>query len=311
MLLEAIDLLRDLKFELGNYFEPLMLSVLHYMEMILDDRLLRRYINCPDDKPEQGRRGDTQELSAACQPQGRIRVGPGKIPPKPVAEGNRLFGEQGRFSKGASLFAGAFDNRLRRCEFPVPPYRFRYAYHGLFEGKHNGRERNPRTAGLVRCAHVFLEPDLWHEPYELDASESHHLTRVLRIREEAKRYVLDGRGREGRFRFALQEKRQGRGPAASRRVDVSRTGIEGHPCGGLDKTARRGWILEKAVEFEASRIWLWQAERSQFPCPRTSRSHGRPACRRSQQCRNPWLPELRTMPGGVDELHRVGRGAWL
>ena len=29
----------------------------------------------------------------------------------------------------------------------------------------------------------FLEPDLWHEPYELDASESHHLTRVLRIRE--------------------------------------------------------------------------------------------------------------------------------
>ena len=46
MLIEAIGLLRDLKFELGNYFEPLMLSVLHYMEMMLDDRyLLRRYIN--------------------------------------------------------------------------------------------------------------------------------------------------------------------------------------------------------------------------------------------------------------------------
>ena len=55
MLLEAIELLRDLKFELGNYFEPLMLSVLHYMEMILDDRyLLRRYINCPDDKLSKG-----------------------------------------------------------------------------------------------------------------------------------------------------------------------------------------------------------------------------------------------------------------
>ena len=25
----------------------------------------------------------------------------------------------------------------------------------------------------------FLEPDLWHEPYELDASESHHLTLSL------------------------------------------------------------------------------------------------------------------------------------
>ena len=51
MLVEAATLLRDLKFELGNYFEPLMLSVLHYIEMILDDRyLLRRYINWPDDK---------------------------------------------------------------------------------------------------------------------------------------------------------------------------------------------------------------------------------------------------------------------
>ena len=55
MLIEAIGLLRDLKFELGNYFEPLMLSVLHYMEMMLDDRyLLRRYINCPDEKLSKG-----------------------------------------------------------------------------------------------------------------------------------------------------------------------------------------------------------------------------------------------------------------
>ena len=29
----------------------------------------------------------------------------------------------------------------------------------------------------------FLEPDQWREPYELDSAESHHLTRVLRIRE--------------------------------------------------------------------------------------------------------------------------------
>ena len=34
---------------------------------------------------------------------------------------------------------------------------------------------------------------------------------------------------------------------------------------GWTKAARRGWILEKAVEFEASGIWLWQAERGQFP----------------------------------------------
>ena len=52
----------------------------------------------------------------------------------------------------------------------------------------------------------FLEPDLWHEPYELDASESHHLTRVLRIREGEDVRVLDGRGREGRFRVLPYKK---------------------------------------------------------------------------------------------------------
>ena len=52
----------------------------------------------------------------------------------------------------------------------------------------------------------FLEPDLWHAPYELDASESHHLTRVLRIREGEEVRVLDGKGREGRFRVLPYKK---------------------------------------------------------------------------------------------------------
>lgn len=51
MLLEAVALLRDLKFELGNYFEPLVQSVLHNIEVILDNRYLRRkYIDCNDEK---------------------------------------------------------------------------------------------------------------------------------------------------------------------------------------------------------------------------------------------------------------------
>lgn len=51
MLVEAVELLRDLKFELGNYFDPLVQSVLHCIESILDNRyLLRRYIHSLDDK---------------------------------------------------------------------------------------------------------------------------------------------------------------------------------------------------------------------------------------------------------------------
>lgn len=51
MLCEAIDLLRDLKFELSNYFDTLMQSILHNIESILDDRyLLKRYIRTPEEK---------------------------------------------------------------------------------------------------------------------------------------------------------------------------------------------------------------------------------------------------------------------
>ena len=51
MLSEAVDLLRDLKFELANYFDPLVQSVLHNIERILDDRyLLRKYIRVPEEK---------------------------------------------------------------------------------------------------------------------------------------------------------------------------------------------------------------------------------------------------------------------
>ena len=114
----------------------------------------------------------------------------------------------------------------------------------------------------------FLEPDLWHEPYELDASESHHLTRVLRIREGEDVRVLDGRGREGRFRVLPYKKNA---KAVALRLLDEWTYPEPESkvilAAGWTKAARRGWILEKAVEFEASGIWLWQAERSQFPVP--------------------------------------------
>ena len=84
---KQFELLRDLKFALGNYFEPLMLSVLHYMEMILDDRyLLRRYINCPDEKLSKGgveKRKNNRRLVSLRDEFESVR----KSRQKPVAEG--------------------------------------------------------------------------------------------------------------------------------------------------------------------------------------------------------------------------------
>lgn len=149
----------------------------------------------------------------------------------------------------------------------------------------------------------YLEPAAWHAPYELDAAESHHLVRVLRLREGDEIRVLDGQGREGRFRIASCRKNarvvlelieEWRYPEPQGQVILA---------AGWTKAARRGWILEKAVEFEAGGIWMWQAERSQFPVPSDIKEswHGQLVAG-AKQCRNPWLPELRTLPGGIAEL---------
>ena len=154
----------------------------------------------------------------------------------------------------------------------------------------------------------YLPPASWREPYLLTGTEAHHATRALRLRAGDEIRLLDGEGGEGTFRIA-EVTRQG--------LRLEEVRIWRHPCpvsrpilaAGWTKAARRGWILEKAVEFEAAGIWLWQAERSQFPVPADIKDgwHGQ-LIAGAKQCRNPWLPELRTMPGGVTELIAAASG---
>lgn len=148
----------------------------------------------------------------------------------------------------------------------------------------------------------FLAPEDWHEPYELNPEESHHLSRVLRIRTGEEVRVLDGQGREGRFRVSgsrrhtvlLEWIQDWRYPEPDSQVILA---------AGWTKAVRRGWIFEKAVELEAKALWFWQAERSQFPIPSDSKeSWYTQLIAGAKQCRNPWLPEIRTLPGGIGEL---------
>lgn len=154
-----------------------------------------------------------------------------------------------------------------------------------------------------RDARVFyLPPEAWREPYLLTGTEAHHAVRVLRLRVGEEVRLLDGQGGEGVFRITALTRNElclapvrvwRHAPPASRAVLAA----------GWTKAARRGWILEKAVEFEAAGIWLWQAERSQFPVPTDSNESWQgQLIAGAKQCRNPWLPELRTMPGGLGEL---------
>ena len=72
---------------------------------------------------------------------------------------------------------------------------------------------------------------------------------------------------------------------------------------GFSKALRRGWFLEKAVELEAAALWFWQGEYSQASLPDMEKESWHAALiAGAKQCGNPFLPELRALPGGVTAL---------
>jgi len=155
----------------------------------------------------------------------------------------------------------------------------------------------------------YLAPEDWpcHQGGHavLQGEEAHHLVKVLRLGSGEEVTLLDGKGRQARCRVACVTKKSAelellderRHPLPESRVILA---------AGWGKAARRGWILEKAVELEAAALWFWQAERSQFPVPADIRDNWRgQLIAGAKQCRNPWIPELRIVPGGVAELARL------
>jgi len=153
----------------------------------------------------------------------------------------------------------------------------------------------------------FISPDQWGARMELSGQEAHHLGRVLRLRAGDEVLMLDGEGREGLCRIASVGKQSASLELLSEKLHV-RPASSAVLAVGWGKEARRGWILEKSVELEAAGLWFWQAERSQFPVPSDAKDTWHASLvAGAKQCRNPWLPELRTLPGGVDELIRASR----
>lgn len=148
----------------------------------------------------------------------------------------------------------------------------------------------------------FLSPEAWGDDLVLSGPEAHHLIRVLRLHPGDEVMLLDGAGREALCRIERLT-RQAVDLKVVEEKDHARPASRVILAAGWGKAARRGWILEKAVELEASALWFWQAERSQFPVPDDIRSAWQAQLAAgAKQCRNPWIPGLRTMPGGVEEL---------
>ncbi len=154
----------------------------------------------------------------------------------------------------------------------------------------------------VKHSTFFLAPQNWHEPYSLSGPEAHHLTRVLRITPGQKVRLIDGRGRTGLF--IVQE-------ISKKTVYLSKDKItlwpepqsKVHLALAWNKSFRRSWLLEKAVELGVWKLILWQARYSQGTTQdaRQDNWQGK-MISGAKQCENPWLPELIFMHAGVRDI---------
>lgn len=150
----------------------------------------------------------------------------------------------------------------------------------------------------------YLPPEQWGMSCILEGQEARHLTQALRLGTGDEVRLLDGQGREGVFCVENAGKRHVRlrrlsenihNPPAARAIMAL----------AWSKAARRDFFLEKSVELSAHEIWFWQGERSQGTVPLQVKESWRNQMTAAvKQSGNPWLPAIRMLPGGVEELAR-------
>lgn len=145
----------------------------------------------------------------------------------------------------------------------------------------------------------YLSPDAWREPFVLDPAESHHLSRVLRLKPGAEVRLFDGQGRHGMFRVT------GAGKSGASLTLVSET-VDPPPlarctlAAGFSKALRRGWFMEKTVELDAAAVWFWQGDYSQAVLPETEKGKWKAALvAGAKQCESSRLPEFVMIKEGV------------
>ena len=155
----------------------------------------------------------------------------------------------------------------------------------------------------------YLAPEFWGPTANLEGQEARHLGQVLRAEPGTEVGLLDGRGRSrifvvrkvGKKNVQLERVSETLTPAPLSRAVVALA---------YSKAVRRGFFMEKAVELGAHGVWLWQGDHSQGKLSATAEE----ACigqmiAGAKQSGNPWLPEVRALSGGVDQLIHLSHAA--
>lgn len=163
---------------------------------------------------------------------------------------------------------------------------------------------------MPRLNSYHLPPDQWPADADatsvLDGSEARHLLGVLRARPGDELRLFDGAGRHGLFRL-VSAQGKARAELSVVSLDFEPAPVRGVTLAlGWNKSARRDWLLEKAVELGALGLVFWQAARSQGEVPAGPKDSWRETCvQAAKQCSAAWLPELSVLQGGVDALARI------
>lgn len=148
----------------------------------------------------------------------------------------------------------------------------------------------------------YLPPDEWGPVLRLQGQEARHLRQVLRMGPGQEVYVLDGRGHKALCRIETMDKKEVQLCLLTDKYEERPT-ARAIIALAFSKAVRRGFFMEKAVELGAHGIWLWQADHSQGKLSQDiiDSCKGQMVAG-AKQSANPWLPEIRALSGGVDEL---------
>ncbi len=163
---------------------------------------------------------------------------------------------------------------------------------------------------MPRLNSYHLPPERWPAQAAsnvlLSGPEAKHLLGVLRAKPGDTLRLFDGAGRWGLFQIASVS---GKSQAELAPQSLH---VEPRPNSGLvlalgwNKSSRRDWLLEKAVELDALGVLFWAAARSQGEPPPAAKDSWRDKCvQAAKQCGSTWLPELGVVAGGVEGLVRV------
>lgn len=125
------------------------------------------------------------------------------------------------------------------------------------------------------------------------------MIKVLRTKPGELVRLFDGAGHEGNF-VVLEVGKPGVILEAAKLTTHEARGNGLWLALGWNKSSRRGYLLEKAVELQAAGILFWQAEFSQGRLPAEAKEKWREkSVQAAKQCGEVWLPELGVIHGGV------------